>query len=238
MGVLYITGTDTGVGKTIAVATLATLLEGSVAVYKPTQAGLEDGEGDIDVVRRLSGVTNASDGIRLKYPMAPVAAALREGVDLPSLAEHAKRIAVLASNHDHVLVEGAGGLLVALDTKSKTLADFDGPFIVVCRSALGTLNHAALTLEALTSRNREIVGLIIGSWPAQPDEVHLSNRSDLSRMAPVLATLPAGAGALERPAFQAAAPKWLLGGRALEGYLARGGKHGTDADADACTRAD
>ena len=158
MSVLYVTGTDTGVGKTIVVASLAVQLGGSVAVYKPTQAGLEDGLGDIDVVRRLTGLTSVYEGIRLAYPMAPVAAAVREGVDLPSLSAHAERIAALADEHDHVLVEGAGGLLVALDTEGSTLADFPGPFIVVCRAGLGTLNHTALTVAALSARDREVAG--------------------------------------------------------------------------------
>ena len=211
MSVLYITGTDTGVGKTIAVAALAVALGGSVAVYKPTQAGLEDGLGDTDVVRRLSGVTSAHEGIRLAYPMAPVAAAAREGVELPPLRQHAQRIATLAAEHDHVLVEGAGGLLVALDTEGGTLADFDGLFVVVCRAGLGTLNHTALTLAALSARDRELAGLIIGAWPHQPDEIETSNRAELGRLAPMLGALPDRSGQLAPAAFQAAAPSWLLG---------------------------
>ena len=210
MSVLYITGTDTGVGKTIAVATLAVALGGSVAVYKPTQAGLEDGLGDIDVVRRLSGVTSVYEGIRLTYPMAPVAAAAREGVELPPLSEHAERIAELAANHDHVLVEGAGGLLVALDSEGRTLADFEGPFIVVCRAGLGTLNHTALTLAALSTRKRKVTGLIIGAWPTHPNEVETSNRHELGRLAPLWGALPPRAGAMEPGAFQAAATSWLF----------------------------
>ncbi len=219
MSVVYVTGTDTGVGKTIAVATLAATLDGSVAVYKPTQAGLEDGHGDIDVVRRLSGVTNVHEGIRLTYPMAPVAAAAREGTKLPPLSEHAERIAALAADNDHVLVEGAGGLLVALDTEGGTLTDFPGPFIVVCRAGLGTLNHTALTLAALSARNREVAGLIIGSWPEQPDEVEQSNRLELARSAPLLGALPDGAGLLDPSAFRAAASNWLL----IAPYTARPG---------------
>jgi dethiobiotin synthase len=207
--VLYVTGTDTGVGKTIAVATLAVTLGGSVAVYKPTQAGLEGGLGDIDVVRRLTGLTSVHEGVRLAYPMAPVAAAARERVKLPSLLQHAERIAHLEASHDHVLVEGAGGLLVALDEEGRTLADFDGPFVVVCRAALGTLNHTALTLEALAARNRETAGLIIGAWPVRPNEVEASNRIELEHRAPLLGALPEGAGALDAEVFKATASSWL-----------------------------
>jgi dethiobiotin synthetase len=211
VSVVYITGTDTGVGKTIVAATLAVALGGSVAVYKPTQAGLENGLGDIDVVHRLTGLTSVYEGIRLAYPMAPVAAASREAVELPPLSEHKERIATLAAGYDHVLVEGAGGLLVALDNEGGTLADMPGPFVVVCRAGLGTLNHTALTLAALSARNREVAGLVIGAWPDQPDEIEESNRLELGRLAPLLGKLPAGARLLDQTTFKAAASDWLLG---------------------------
>ena len=91
MSVLVVTGTDTGVGKTIVTAALAAALLArgdTVAVFKPTQAGTEDGRGDIDVVSTLAGVGTAVEGIRLPDPMAPVAAARRAGVTLPDTAEH------------------------------------------------------------------------------------------------------------------------------------------------------
>src|SRR6202012_1402509 len=87
--VVFITGTDTGVGKTIVTAALAATLMSlgrSVAVYKPTQAGLEDGVGDIDVVRQFADA-EVEEGIRLPDPMAPVAAAKRAGVTLPTATE-------------------------------------------------------------------------------------------------------------------------------------------------------
>lgn len=124
--VLFVTGTDTGVGKTIVTAALAAALSAtgrSVAVYKPTQAGLEAGLGDIDVVQRLSGVSSVHEGIRLHHPMAPVAAAALEGVELPPLAQHQAAIERLCDAHDVTLVEGAGGLLVELDGEGHTLAD-------------------------------------------------------------------------------------------------------------------
>lgn len=217
-GVLFITGTDTGVGKTVATAALAAaaLAAGrSVAVYKPTQAGLDGGAGDIDVVRQLSGARSVHEGIRLQWPMAPLAAAAREGVTLPSLARHGARIASLAASHDLTLVEGAGGLLVKLDREGRTLAELgsdsrsDAAYVVVCRAGLGTLNHTALTMEALERRALRVAGLVIGSWPTEPDEIELSNRTELALMAPVLATIPAGAGQLTPEAFQQAACQWF-----------------------------
>jgi dethiobiotin synthetase len=219
--VLFVTGTDTGVGKTVVTAALAATLSAagrSVAVYKPTQAGLESGLGDIDVVRRLSGVVSVSEGIRLRHPMAPLAAAERENVTLPSVAQHRRTIGRLADSHDVTLVEGAGGLLVALDGERQTLADLagevsdariDSGFVVVCRSGLGTLNHTLLTLEALRRRALALTSLVIGSWPSQPDEIARSNRIELATFAPALDVIPEGAGTLTPAAFAAGAREWL-----------------------------
>lgn len=218
---VFVTGTDTGVGKTVVTAALAAALSAagrSVAVYKPTQAGLEAGLGDIDVVQRLSGVTSVHEGIRLQHPMAPVAAASREGVELPSLGEHQATIERLCDSHDVTLVEGAGGLLVQLDAEGHTLADLartvdraelDSGLMVVCRAALGTLNHTALTLEALLRRHLPLTGIIIGAWPPDPDEIERSNRAQLASTAPVLGAIPSGAGAMAPTAFQAGARRWF-----------------------------
>jgi dethiobiotin synthase len=212
MTVLAITGTDTGVGKTIATAALAAALaaEGrSVAVYKPVQAGTEDGDGDIDVVSRLAGHVNVREGVRLPHPMAPVAAAARAGVRLPPLQHHVDTIRQLRAQHDDVLVEGAGGLLVELDHDGHTVADLalalPASAVVVCRSGLGTLNHTALTLEALTRRGIAVEGLVIGSWPHRPTEIDVSNRAHLELAAPLLAALPEGAGS----GFDGLAPEWF-----------------------------
>jgi dethiobiotin synthetase len=147
--------------------------------------------------------------------MAPVAAARRAGARLPELQEHLARINDLASTHRHVLVEGAGGLLVALDDAGHTIADLarrtpHAEVIVVCRSTLGTLNHTELTLQALAHRTVPVTGVVIGSWPAAPDEVDVSNRAFLAAgPAPLLGAIPAGAGTIPSPAFRARAPKWL-----------------------------
>jgi dethiobiotin synthetase len=223
--VVFITGTDTGVGKTIVTAALAAALMSlgrSVAVYKPTQAGLEDGAGDIDVVRRFADA-EVKEGIRLPDPMAPVAAAKLAGVTLPAASEHVTTIRGLAAEHDHILVEGAGGILVQLDENGHTLADIAAAIadsaatagvstaaIVVCRAALGTLNHTELTIEALTRRHVVIMGLVIGSWPHEPTSVDLSNREYLSRHAtPLLGAIPEQAADLEPQQFRAEALNWL-----------------------------
>ena len=84
--VLLVTGSDTGVGKTVVTAALAVTVRGSVAVLKPTQAGLEpDGTGDLDAVRRLTGLDHLYEGVRLLEPLAPTTAGRRQGLPLPDL---------------------------------------------------------------------------------------------------------------------------------------------------------
>lgn len=220
--ITYITGTDTDVGKTLTTAALAAALAAggvAVAVYKPTQTGVSpDGSGDMDEVARLSGVGTVFEGIRLRDPMAPVAASDRENRRLPSLALHVDRITELAAAHDHVLVEGAGGLLVELDAEGHTLADLAAAtreaartnMVVVCRSGLGTLNHTLLTLEALRHRGLPAAGLVIGSWPPSPSDIERGNREYFQALGtPFLGALPAMASQLEPSAFQQQAPNWL-----------------------------
>jgi dethiobiotin synthase len=216
--ILFITGTDTGVGKTVVTAALAATAPGSVAVVKPAQTGVTAEEpGDLQEVERLTGITNLHEGIRLRDPLAPTTAARRQGVPLPSVDAHAKSIEDLATTHDLVLVEGAGGLLVGLDEDGNDLADLAAhlttpfAFVVVARAGLGTLNHAGLTVEALRVRGLPIEGLVIGSWPAEPDLAEECNLEDLPATTgvPVIGQIPEGAGSLSREAFTAAAAGWF-----------------------------
>jgi dethiobiotin synthase len=216
--VILVTGTDTGVGKTITTAALAALLNGkgrSVAVYKPCQSGAGDGDSDAAEIVRLAGVS-AEAGVVLQEPLAPVAAAAIDGAPLPTLATHAERIRELAEAHHHVLVEGAGGLLVELDSDGGTLADLGSllaaAFVLVARPGLGTLNHTALTLEALSSRGLDVLGVVLGSWPVSPDAVHHSNRQVLGTLrVPLLGALPEQASELSPADFRAGAAAWLNG---------------------------
>jgi len=227
--VLVVTGTNTGVGKTIATAALAVALRARglrVAVAKPTQTGASSEEpGDLQEVCRLAGSAGltAWEGVRLRDPLAPASAARTEGRSIPTVTEHARAVAELAGGHDVVLVEGAGGLLVELDSAGGTLADLAVALrykgigvgvVVVAAPGLGTLNHTALTVEALRARSLPIVGVVVGSWPqppAEPDLAMRENLADLPRVAgsALLGVLPDGAGALAPDDFQAAAVEWL-----------------------------
>ncbi|WP_157250657.1 dethiobiotin synthase [Nonomuraea typhae] len=209
MSVVVVTGTDTGVGKTVvtaAVAALARRRGAAVAVVKPAQTGVRPGEaGDLDEVIRLSGVTNTFEFARYPDPLSPAAAARASGRPPVSLAEAAARIGELAGSHQLVLVEGAGGLLVRFDEDGTTLADLarllTAQVLVVARAGLGTLNHTALTLEALAHRGLDLAGLVIGSWPDEPGQAERMNVADLEMLAarPLAGVLPENAAA--RPGF-------------------------------------
>jgi dethiobiotin synthetase len=211
VSVLVVTGTGTGVGKTVvtaAVASLAAARGSRVAVVKPAQTGVgPDDAGDLDDVRRLAGVTDLHEHARLRHPLSPAAAARREHVAPLDLPESASRVRALAGDRDLVIVEGAGGLLVRYDEDGATIADLarlaHADVLVVVDPALGTLNHTALTLEAMANRGLPLAGVVIGSWPSDPDLACRSNVRDLETLAarPLTGAMPEGAGALPAPEF-------------------------------------
>ncbi|GAA1522363.1 dethiobiotin synthase [Nocardioides humi] len=228
--VVVVTGTDTGVGKTIATAALAAAASAAgdrVLVVKPVQTGIgspDPDTPDVDTVRALAGVETVQLAA-LDEPLAPDTAARRQGVRIPTVREHVARIRELLPSYDVVIVEGAGGLLVRLDAEGGTLLDIardltfaliraDGSpveVVVVCRAGLGTLNHTELTTTALRAVQVEPAGLVIGAWPVEPGVAETCNRTDLPRVTgvPVLAVIPDGAGSLAPEDFRAAAPAWF-----------------------------
>jgi dethiobiotin synthetase len=182
-------------------------------VVKPVQTGAADGDSDAREVTRLTGV-EAQEWTTLDEPLAPDTAARRQGVELPTVASYAARIAGLSQ--DTVIVEGAGGLLVRLDGEGGTLLDLasqlEAEVVVVVAAGLGTLNHTELTVNALHAAGVTVRGLVVGAWPAEPGLAERTNLDDLQRIAPLLAVLPDGAGSLGRAEFVAAAPGWFRGG--------------------------
>ncbi|MGW4773759.1 dethiobiotin synthase [Nocardia sp. NPDC004278] len=219
MSVLFVTGTSTEVGKTVVTAALAAaaLADGrTVAVCKPAQTGVGPGEpGDLAEIERLTGATRTIELARYPEPLAPDTAARRCGQPQLTLGETAAAIDSLA-DADLTLVEGAGGLLVRLG--EFTLLDLaqklDAPVLLVAAAGLGTLNHSELTTRALSSAGVRCAGLVIGSWPADPDLAAECNRTDLPRVTgvDVVGSVPAGAGGWDRDRFVAAAPGWFTPG--------------------------
>ena len=225
MSVLVVTGTGTGVGKTVvtaAVAVLALARGVTVAVVKPAQTGIGPYEpGDLEDVRRLAGVTDLHEHARYPDPLSPAAAARNAGRATPDLGETTRLVQSVATDRGLVLVEGAGGLLVRYDEDGATIADLayrlGASLLVVADPGLGTLNHTALTLEAMAHRGLVLAGVVLGSWPTEPDLACRSNVRDLEMLSarPLSGAMPAGAGHLDAAEFLLAARAGLgpdLGG--------------------------
>ncbi|MGZ3097866.1 dethiobiotin synthase [Streptomyces sp. H72] len=219
MPVLVITGTGTEVGKTVvtaAVAAAAVAAGRSVAVLKAAQTGVRPDEpGDAQEVARLAGEVTTAEVARFPEPLAPWTAARRAGRAPVRPAEVAEAVDKLATEHDLVLVEGAGGLLVRFDAAGGTLADvaelLGAPVLLVASAGLGTLNTTELTARELRTRGLELPGVVIGSWPGAPDLASRCNLADLPDVAgaPLLGAVPAGAASLPPGEFRSSAPRWL-----------------------------
>jgi dethiobiotin synthetase len=173
-----VTGTDTGIGKTIFSAALTGAL--NAHYWKPVQAGLDDG-ADRDHVARLAGVPAEHvlpEAYRLTTPCSPHRAAEPDGVviDLANLALPPQR---------PLVIEGAGGALVPV-TRNTTYADvfawWNLPVIVVARTALGTINHSLLTVEALRSRGVPVHGVAFVGEANEDSEATICTMGKVRRL--------------------------------------------------------
>ena len=187
MSVLIVTGTGTEVGKTVVTAALAACATGSVAVVKLAQTGVGPGEpGDLAEITRLSGCTDVHEFARYPDPLSPHHAASESGLPALDQGTAVLRIADLEIDHDLVIVEGSGGLFVPYDRDRWTIYDLGfelaADFLLVTSAGLGTINHTALTVEALGG-SRNMAGIVVGSWPAEPGLAERCNIFDLARMA-------------------------------------------------------
>lgn len=147
-----ITGTDTGIGKTVFSAALAGAMR--TPYWKPIQSGLED-ETDSEAIARLAGVAVLPEAYRLVTPASPHLAAEIDGVTIDPEA--------LTPPEGALIVEGAGGALVPVTRRllyADLFARWQIPAIVCARTSLGTINHSLLTIEALKSRGVPIHGLV------------------------------------------------------------------------------
>ncbi|MGB3884767.1 dethiobiotin synthase [Gordonia sp. (in: high G+C Gram-positive bacteria)] len=225
--IVVVTGTSTDIGKTIAVAAVASAARAAglrVAVCKAAQTGVAPGEpADLAEVERLAGSLPTREPARFPEPLAPETAAARAGLPPVTLAEIVDAVAELAVNADLVLVEGAGGVLVRL-ASDLTILDvanrLDADLLVVTDPGLGTLNHTELTVRAAHAAGVRVRGLVIGSWPDAPDLAMTCNLADLPRLTgiPVVASIPTGSGRLASLDFRAAAPDWVEAGAFHPGH--------------------
>ncbi|WP_052668869.1 dethiobiotin synthase [Nitriliruptor alkaliphilus] len=184
----FVTGTDTGIGKTVVAAALCRLradLGREVVYVKPVQSGAADGDDDAADVGALADVTTVVGPV-VGPSLAPGVAVRLGGAELTG-AELLEVVVDAAAAHPDadLVVEGAGGLLVELGSDGTTCADLAAalglPMVVVARSGLGTLNHTALTLEAAAHRDLEVAGVVVSGYPTDPDEATRTNLAELQR---------------------------------------------------------
>jgi dethiobiotin synthetase len=225
-GPVLVTGTDTGVGKTVVTAAVAVAAAASglrVFVLKLAQTGTAVGEPtDMDEVKRLAAPEATTTLVEYPEPLAPLIAAREAGMPPLDLYDAVDAVRAQAKECDLLLVEGAGGLLVPMGLRPSgepwTVADLavsvDATAVVVTRAGLGTLNHTGLTLEAL-QRRAVRAHAVFGMWPDEPEHVHWTN---LRYLLPHLAgAVPEAVGGLAPGVFRRSAPGWLT--PVLHGFL-------------------
>lgn len=202
---LFITGTDTGVGKTFVACGLAALLRESgykVGVMKPAETGCDQGDGklmpqDAVALKEASGCDLPLETIcpyQFREPLAPSVAAEREGVriDIDRLMSIYDKI---SGGHNITIVEGAGGLMVPM-LPSYTYADFAKvlklSLIVVAANKLGTINHLLLTLEHASCKGLSVLGYVLNEIEKQPSLGAQTNREALASLTgvPCVGDLP------------------------------------------------
>ncbi|WP_170574164.1 dethiobiotin synthase [Ruegeria atlantica] len=162
MSTVIVTGTDTGIGKTIFAAGLTAAL--GARYWKPVQSGLEE-TTDSEIVKALSDVEILPEAYRLNKPASPHLSAEDMGVEIDPA-----RLA-LPQVDGPLVVEGAGGLMVPLNRQVfflDVIAQWQAPVVLVARTALGTINHTTLSLMALRNAGCEVLGVaFVGD--AEPD---------------------------------------------------------------------
>ncbi len=201
---LFVTGTDTGVGKTVLAASIVAALRErgiSAGVLKPVITGLDkppdaDWPPDHELLGAVAGCEpDRVSPVRYGPAVSPhLAAQLARRPVRP--AELRCAAVAAAEGTDALIVEGVGGLLVplAVDYDVRCLArDLDLPLLIAARAGLGTINHTLLTIGAARAANLEIAAVVITPWPAHPIEMQRSNRETIERLGNVdVFTLPPG----------------------------------------------
>jgi dethiobiotin synthetase len=188
---LFVTGTDTGVGKTVLAAALCAAIAARgerVAAFKPALTGLDEDPGqfghDHELLASITGQEpEAVAPHRYGPPASPHLAAAMTGHELEP-AELLAGARAAAEGADVLVVEGVGGLLVPL-TPEYSVRDFARQLglrlLVAARPGLGTINHTLLTIEAAHAAGLGVAAVVLTPWPGQPGPVERSNKTAIER---------------------------------------------------------
>jgi dethiobiotin synthetase len=190
---LFVTGTDTGVGKSVVAASICAALAAGgerVAAFKPVVTGLEDPPGDFGHDHELlASVANAGQSPEDVAPYRfgpPVSPHLAADVALTTVEPAELLAAVL--RHELLVCEGVGGLMVPL-TPGYLVRDFAVdvglPVLIAARTGLGTINHTLLTVEAARTGGLRVAAVVVTPWPREPSVMERSNRETIERLGDV-----------------------------------------------------
>jgi dethiobiotin synthetase len=190
---VFVTGTDTGVGKSVVAAAICAALAARgerVAAFKPVVSGLDDAPGDFghdhELLASVASAGQSAEDVapwRFGPPLSPHLAAELAGERI----EPAQLVAA-ARAHELLVCEGVGGLLVPITPGYlvRDLAiDLELPLVVAARTGLGTINHTLLTVEAARTAGLKVAGVVMTPWPSEPTEMERSNRATIERLADV-----------------------------------------------------
>jgi dethiobiotin synthetase len=190
---VFVTGTDTGVGKSVVAAAVCAALAARgerVAAFKPAVSGLDEEPGefghDHELLASVASAGQSPEDVapwRFGPPVSPHHAAELAG-ELIEPAQLVERARV----HELLVCEGVGGLLVPITPGYlvRDLAiDLELPLVVVARSGLGTINHTLLTVEAARAAGLRVAGVVMTPWPGEPTDMEVSNRETVERLAEV-----------------------------------------------------
>jgi dethiobiotin synthetase len=190
---LFVTGTDTGVGKSVLAASVCAALAARgerVAAFKPVVTGLDDEPGefghDHELLAAAANAGQAPEDVapyRFGPPLSPHLAAELAGERIEPA-----RLLEAARAHEPLVCEGVGGLMVPITTGYlvRDLAvDIALPVVVAARTGLGTINHTLLTVEAARSAGLRVAGVVMTLWPEEPAEIERSNRETIERLSRV-----------------------------------------------------
>jgi dethiobiotin synthetase len=203
---LFVTGTDTNVGKTWIAAGLTAVLRQrglDAAYFKPIQSGCPEEDGrliptDARLAKELADLPQPLEALTpicLRLPLAPGVAAEQEGkaIDLEQVAQAFRE---LAGRYNYLVVEGAGGLYVPLIGAAFLVLDMirwlNVPLLVVARAGLGTINHTALTVKAAQHAGISVPGVVLNRYPAQPRLAEQTNPRVIESLTgvPILGLVP------------------------------------------------